>query len=367
MDPINHDRLVRYFLDLVAINSPSKAEAPGMEYVRQALHTLGLTTSTDAAGNLYAVVAGSGASQHQEPLMLNAHVDTVQPAPNIQTRVEDGILRTDGTTILGADDKAGIAAILEVIAALGETGTAHPPLDIVITVEEEVGLNGARAVDLARVRARRGLTLDADGRPTDIVVAAPGQNSFAIEFYGQSAHAGVAPEQGRSAILAASRAIAAMPLGRIDPETTANVGTITGGQATNIIPDRCSLIAEARSRDAAKLAAQTDAMERAIRHGAESTGCRVTIHRTERYSAFQHGPETPIVQRCMQGIRARGQEPALTATGGGSDANVFNKLGIETVLLGVGYKAIHSPQEHIALSDVADLAANVYSIVTIGA
>jgi len=359
---VDADRLTQTLLDLVRIDSPSTKETEAIDYVRRVLVELGTQPSEDAIGNVYAHIPGVGPAQR--PILLNAHLDTVQPTPGIQVRIKDGIVRTDGKTILGADDKAGVAAILEVLRLLRSSQAPHPPLDVLFTVQEEIGLFGAKAVDYARLGATEGLCLDSSGPPHHLTVAAPGQNDVRANFVGQSAHAGVAPELGKNAILAAARAISAMPLGRIDAETTANVGTIDGGQARNIVPDRCAIVGEARSRNAQKLAVQTEAMVRAMKTAAEATGCRAEVEVKESYTAFSHDETTPIVRRCVEGIRALGKEPSLVATGGGSDANIFNRHGIATVLLGIGYEDIHTTSEHIALSTLADVARTLLAIVT---
>lgn len=358
---VNRERLTQTLLDLVQINSPSKKEEAAAIYVRHAMAAAHIESDVDALHNIYARLPGRDGEQR--PLLVNAHMDTVQPTPNIQLRIEQDILLTDGTTILGADDKAGVAAILETLRLLHEFDLPHAPLDVLFTVQEEIGLHGAKAVDFSRIAATEGVCLDSSGPAHHLVVAAPGQNGIEATFTGKSAHAGLAPEQGRNAILAAAQAIAAMPLGRIDPETTSNVGVIHGGQASNIVPDRCSLIAEARSRNAAKLARQTDAMVAALRAAAETTGCQLDLTVRESYAAFTHDAATPIVQRCQAAIRSLGKQPQLGATGGGSDANVFNAHGIATILLGVGYQEIHTPNERIALASVVDLVEVLLAMV----
>jgi tripeptide aminopeptidase len=358
---VNRDRLVQTLVDLVHINSPSKEEQEAVAYVREALAELGIESSIDSVSNVYAHLPARGSKQ--PALLVNAHVDTVQPTPNIQVRIDGDILHTDGATILGADDKAGVAAILEVLRLLSETDLPHAPLDVLFTVQEEIGLRGAKVVEFDRLVAKVGVCLDSSSPAHHLVVAAPGQNGLAVTFIGQSAHAGVAPEQGKSAIVAAAKAIATMPLGRIDAETTANIGVIRGGQASNIVPDRCEIIGEARSRNATKLAKQTEAMVAALRSAAESTGCRLELDVTESYAAFTYDESTPIVQRCLTAIRALGKTPQLEATGGGSDANIFNKHGVATVLLGVGYADIHTTKERIALSSVVDVAQTLLAVV----
>lgn len=357
---IDRDRLLRTFIDLVKIDSPPGQEAPALAYVRRVLDELGLESSADDAGNIYCPLAGRGPAQPW--LLVNAHVDTVQPTPNIKVAIADGVVRTDGSTILGADDKAGVAAILEVVRLLRASAVAHAPLDLLFTVGEEIGLVGAKAVDFSRLTAKVGVCLDVNGPPRRLVTAAPGQNSYEATFHGRSAHAGVAPEEGINAIQAAAKAIASLPLGRLDGETTANVGLIRGGQARNIVPDRCALVGEVRSRAAAKLARYTEATIAALRAAAQEAGCRLDLNVSESYQAFTLPETTAIVQWCQQAVRSRGQEPTLDATGGGSDANVFNQHGIAVVVVGVGYEDIHTPNERIAVASLVELAETLLAV-----
>ncbi|HEV7215956.1 MAG TPA: M20/M25/M40 family metallo-hydrolase, partial [Chloroflexota bacterium] len=310
---IDQERLRQTLVDLVQINSPSRQEEAAVAYVRAALTAIGLASDVDGVNNVYARLPARRSAA--APLLVNAHVDTVQPTPQIKVRLDGDVLRTDGSTILGADDKAGVAAILEVLRTLQASDVPHAALEILFTVQEEIGLYGAKAVQYDRLTAREGICLDASGPAHHLVVAAPGQNSLEAAFIGKSAHAGVAPELGKSAIQAAARAIAAMPLGRIDAETTANIGIIHGGQARNIVPDRCEITGEARSRDGAKLARQTEAMVAALQQAAEQGGCRLDLTVTDSYSAFSYDATSPIVRRCQAAIRTLGNEPELTATG----------------------------------------------------
>ncbi|MGC9361107.1 MAG: M20/M25/M40 family metallo-hydrolase, partial [Anaerolineae bacterium] len=256
---IDRDRLLDVFLDLVRIASPSRQEQEVASYIRAYLEDLGIAVESDQAGNLYAYMEGDGT-----PLAFTAHMDTVVPCEGVTPLVENGVVRSDGTTILGADDKSGVAAILEAVTALSEGSVVHRPLDLLFTVQEEIGLFGAKAVEVDRLRARMAIGLDAEGQQGTLVVSAPGQNSLEAVVHGKAAHAGVEPEKGVSAIRVAAEAIASMPLGRIDEETTANIGVISGGRATNIVPDRVEIKGEARSHDEAKLASQTEAMVAAL-------------------------------------------------------------------------------------------------------
>lgn len=356
---IDHDRMLALFLDLVRIASPSGQEQELADYVRRHLEAMNIPVENDAAGNLYAYVDGTGT-----PLAFTAHMDTVTPCEGVVPVVEDGIVHSDGTTILGADDKSGIAAILEVVAVLRDGGVIHRPLDLLFTVQEEVGLVGAKAVEVERLRARMAIGLDAEGDQGTLVVSAPGQNSLQAVVHGRAAHAGVEPERGINAIRVAAEAIVAMPLGRIDDETTANIGVISGGRATNIVPDRVELKGEARSRDAGKLAAQTDAMVAALEHSAEVAGTEVRVQVQRAYESYRLDEDDALVQLVSAAMRSLGVQPRYKVTGGGSDANVFNARGVRTAQISTGMRDVHTTNERIALADMAAAARLLLACAT---
>jgi len=353
---LDRDRLLRTFLDLVAIPSPSGEEQAVATAITRRLEALGLSVEPDEAGNLLTRVSGRSSSASLEPLMLTAHMDTVVPCDSVTPVLREGVIYSDGTSVLGADDKAGVAVILEVLAALSESGMAHRPLDILFTVSEEQGLRGAKAFDVRRLRARMGIGLDAGGPQGTIVRSAPSQDSLAVEVHGRAAHAGGHPEDGISAIRVAAEAIAAMPLGRIDEETTANIGTISGGRATNIVPDLVSLRGEARSRNRAKLEVQTKAMCKALEKAAAAHGATLDIQVTRRYESYVLDAEIPIIRLVSAALRGLGLEPCLVATGGGSDGNVFNAEGLQVVQVSVGMEEVHTLNEHVALDDMVTAA-----------
>jgi tripeptide aminopeptidase len=276
------------------------------------------------------------------------------------------VIYSDGTTILGGDDKSGIAVILETIESLREDDLPHPPLEVVISVGEEVTLRGARLLDKRKLRARGGYVLDAGGPIGTIVTSAPSQDSLQITVYGKKAHAGSEPEKGINAIRVASEAIASMPLGRIDEETTANIGVIQGGVATNIVPDVVLIKGEARSRDDLKLAAQTAAMAAAFHEAAERHGARVEFKFTRSYSTYNWAEETPIVAQAMAAAHRLGLTPILEASGGGSDANVYAEAGITCAALSTGMADVHTPQEHIAIADMVDATKLLREILVAG-
>jgi len=355
---LNRDRLLQTFLDLVVIPSPSGAEGAVAEAIAAKLRTLGLAVKRDSAGNILTRLEGQG-----EPLLLTAHMDTVGPCEHITPALEGDTVRSDGSSILGADDKSGVAIILEVLAVLKERALPHRPLDILFTVEEETGLDGAKGCDLGQLRARMGIGLDAGGEPGTMVVSAPSHDELWAEIHGRAAHAGVRPEQGINAIRVAAEAIAAMPLGRIDEETTANIGTISGGSATNVVPELVTLRGEARSRNELKLQAQTRAMVEALERSAAASGATARIQVTRLYTAYDFDEHTPIVKLVSQAMRSLGIQPLLQPTGGGSDANIFNAKGMSVVQISAGMHAVHTCEEHASLVEMLTTAQIILAAV----
>lgn len=355
---INRDRLVSTFLELVRIDSPSGQEEEIARHLTAELRSLGLTVERDTTGNIIARLAEEG-----QPILLNAHMDTVQPGRGVKPVIEDGIIKSDGSTILGADDKSGVAVILEVLRVLVDQDLAHPPLEVALTVSEEKGLKGAKGLDLTRLRAQEGIVLDSGGEIGTIVISAPSQDKIRAVVHGKAAHAGVAPEKGINAILVAAEAIAAMPLGRIDEETTANLGRIQGGTATNIVPDQAEIEGEARSRDERKLEAQVQAMTEALKKAANRHGATVEIDVQRSYSTFKLSEEDGIVRRAVAAARTLGLTPALVPSGGGSDANIFNAAGITTINISAGMEKVHTKEEQVAVADMVKCAEFLLAIL----
>jgi len=361
---INHNHLTNTFLELVRIDSPSGQEKAIRGDLSARLEALGLTVLHDPAGNLIAHMNGAGEKSSDTPLLLCCHMDTVGQDTNIRPVIKDGIISSDGSTILGSDDKSGIAIILKVLEIMAQEGLPHPPLEVVLTVGEEVGLVGAKALDLDQFQAQEGIVLDMGGPIGSIVVNAPYQDKLTVTVRGRAAHAGSEPEKGINAILVASEAITAMPLGRIDEESTANVGVIRGGVATNIVPDKVELECEARSRDEAKLIAQMQAMKTALEEAAARHRTTVDLVQERSYDGFTLPAETPIVKRAAAAAEALGLEPRLIPTGGGSDANILNAGGIATINISTGMTNVHTVNEHIAIADMAQSAEFLLQILT---
>ncbi|WP_127533821.1 M20/M25/M40 family metallo-hydrolase [Paenibacillus kobensis] len=368
---IERNRLIQEFMELVQVDSETRNEGRISEVLKQKFTALGLTIEEDdaaaktghGANNLFAMLAATDGS-NAPALLFTSHMDTVTPGNGIKPQLDaDGYIRSDGTTILGADDKAGLAAMFEAIRVLQEQQIAHGPIQFVITVGEESGLLGSRAMDRTKLKASIGYALDSNGAIGDIAVAAPTQARVTIKLHGKSAHAGVNPEDGISAIQVASKAVARMPLGRIDEETTANIGRFEGGGATNIVCDYVKLDAEARSIVQHKLDKQVDAMRAAVESAASEFGARAEFESEIIYPAFNYGDGDEVVELAKTAIQALGLKPRTFHSGGGSDANVFNGMGVATVNLAVGYEYIHTTKEQIKADDLVKTAELVVELI----
>jgi tripeptide aminopeptidase len=347
------------FLELAAIPSPPGEERAVADRVTGYLRDLGLDPWEDDAGarigstmgNVVARVAptnGGGGT----PLFLCAHLDTVPPTAAIEPVVEDGVVRNTAGTILGADNKAAVAAMLVGAQRLLNEGRPHAGLELVFTPKEETGLEGAKELDLDRIEAPVGFVYDHAGPIGEIVSDAPASTAVDAVFTGRAAHAGMHPEEGRSAIAAAARAIAELRLGRVDDETTANVGEIHGGTARNIVPDRCAVVAEARSHSDEKLTDLVQEMVDSFTFAASLENCEVDVTLEEKYRAYRLRAGDPVFDLASAGLRAAGFEPQGIAAGGGADANVFNVKGRPCANLANGMTRIHSAEEHIAVADL---------------
>jgi len=366
---VNRERCLETFLELVRIDSPSYREREVADYLRNVLEGLGCRVFEDRAaeqvngqaGNLYVFRAGT---REGPTILFCAHMDTVEPGCRVKPQVRNGTVYSDGKTILAADDKAGIAALLEVVRVLGERGLPALPLELLFTVAEEQGLVGAKCLDAGLVTAEFGYVLDSDGPPGKIVIEAPSQDRITAVVRGRAAHAGIDPEGGINAIQAAARGIASMRLGRIDPETTANIGVIRGGHATNIVPEVVNIEGETRSLDDEKRAALTAEICRLLTEGAESVGGRAEIEVELVYPSFRLRPEDPVVQIARRAASRLGLEPRLEQTGGGSDANILNELGVPTVNLSCGMQKVHTTEEFIVIEDLIKSAELVLEIIT---
>jgi tripeptide aminopeptidase len=350
--------VLELFVALAAIPSPPGRERGVADEVASFLRELGLEVDEDQAGarigseigNLYTRLPPS--ADGGTPIFLNAHLDTVLPEAPIEPIVQDGVVRNANEGILGADNKAAVAAMLAAVRELVRRGQAQAGVELVFTPMEEVGLLGAKAFDRSRLRAALGYCYDHAGPIGQVVLAAPSQNSLTLTFRGRASHSGIAPEEGRSAVAAAARAIADMQLGRIDAETTANVGIVRGGRARNIVPDECLVEAEVRSRDAGKVRALTQSMLDAAVYAANLAECQVDSRIVSEYEAYRFGRRDAPVRLAASALQAAGYEAVYVESGGGADANVWNAAGLPCVNLCNGAAAIHTADEHISVADL---------------
>jgi len=369
MSLTNKERLLNNFLTLVQIDAETTKEGRLAAELTRQFQDLGLSVYEDQAGEKIGGDAGNliiklPGTLAKPALLLSAHLDRVSPGLGIKPMVRDGVIYSDGTTILAADDLAGVAGIIEAVRTLLENNMPHGPVEIVLTVAEEGGLRGAKNLDYTAVSARMGFVLDGGGPVGSIVVEGPAQDRIKATIRGKAAHAGVNPEDGINAIAAAAAGIARMQLGRIDHETTANIGVITGGVATNIIPDTVQLRGEARSLDMAKLKQQSEHMRHALETGAKERGAEADVEISRMYNAFSLAPQEEVVQVAMRAAESIGLAPALVTSGGGCDANIFAQFGISCVNLGMGYMKVHTTEEYISVENLEKVAALTLAIIT---
>lgn len=362
-------RLVEEFLELVQINSETKHEEVIAPILVDKLTTMGFDVFVDDAhlrnghgsGNIIATLKGT---LDVEPIYFTVHMDTVVPGNNIKPEIrEDGYIYSDGTTILGADDKAGMAAAFEMVRRLKEQNIAHGTIQFIITAGEESGLVGAKELNPEHIIAKYGFAIDSDGKVGGIVTAAPFQAKLFVTVKGKTAHAGVAPEKGISAITLAAKAIAKMKLGRIDDITTANIGRFEGGKATNIVCDEVHILAEARSIEKTKLDAQTAHMKETFEQVAAELGGSAQVDVQLMYPGFSVTEDDKVVQVAKRAVEAVGRTPQLGVSGGGSDANVIAGFGIPTVNLSVGYEEIHTTNERMPIEELEKLADLLVEVV----
>ncbi|MCC3373425.1 M20/M25/M40 family metallo-hydrolase [Cohnella sp. REN36] len=369
---IQKDRLIAEFMELVRIDSETRQEQEISKVLKAKFGAFGLELFEDdaaektghGAGNLFAWLPASPGQEDVPAVLFTSHMDTVAPGKGIKPRLDDdGFIRSDGTTILGSDDKVGLAAMFEALRVLKEHQLPHGPIQFVITVGEESGLLGSRAMDGSRLRAKFGYALDSNGSVGEIAVSAPTNSRQFITIRGKAAHAGVNPEKGISAIQVASKAVSRMKLGRIDEETTANIGRFEGGGEVNIVVDQIKIFAEARSRVQEKMEAQVESMRQAVISACEEYGAEYEFENVTIYPAYHYTEDDEVVQVASEAIRAIGLTPSTFATGGGSDANMFNGNGVPTVNLAVGYEEIHTTSERIRADDIVKVAELVVAIV----
>ena len=361
---IDRKRLAETFKFLVQIDSVSKEEAVIANEIKKMLESMGAETFVDNAGdkiggNSGNLIAKFKGNTQAPPLLLNAHMDTVEPGRGVTAVLENGTFTSDGTTILGADDKSAIAILLETLTILKENDLPYGPLEIVFTVCEEIGLQGAKHLDLSAVTAKYGFALDATDTE-GIVTRAPSANHLEFTVHGKDAHAGAAPEKGINAISLASKAIAKLELGRIDRETTCNIGIIEGGIATNIVPNLVKVKGEVRSHDDEKLDnitnkivfSFTEAIENYNTMNTNDELPRVEINIKKDFPRTHIPDDHPVIKLATRAAENLGRNMKTKTTGGGADANIFFEKGIFTGVLGTGMRDMHTVRESVKLDDM---------------
>ena len=360
------------FLELAAIPSPPGEERGVADVLLRYLRGLGLEPDEDdcgsrigsTAGNVYARIEPTAEGR---PVFLCAHMDTVPPDGQLEPVVEDGVVRNAGGTILGGDNKAAITAMLEGVRRVLVENLPHGGIELVFTPKEEVGLVGANAFDHDRLRAQVGYVYDQEGAIGEVVLGAPWSRALEVRFHGRSAHAGMAPEEGRSAIQAAAKAIADLRLGRVDELTTANVGTISGGTAGNVIPEWCTFLAEARCHDEATLGDFVQEMLDAFSFAATETDCEVETTMRKSYDGYRLKRDDPAVALAAAAFARCGFEPRYGLSGGGADANVFNERGRRCVNLSHGVFGFHTSDEQVAVADLDAMVDVTVALVGLAA
>ena len=370
--PIDRDRLINSFLEMIAIDSESGREASFRDYLRTRLAGLGFTGVEDGAGSTLNGNSGNllfklPGNINSAPLLLSAHMDTVVPGENIQGELVQfeghQIIRSAGETILAGDDKAGVAALLEAVQVIMENDFDYPPLEILFTVGEEQGLLGIKNFDFSQIRSSLGYVLDSGGDPGTIVVQSPCQNEIEYRVRGIAAHAGMNPEEGRNAIQIMAHALAKMPCGRIDPDTTCNFGVIEGGLARNIVAPFCRVKGEARSLERSKLDQLTAELIQVFTEEVTAHGGQPEVDVVLLYPEAALQPDEEVVRLAVRAAENIGIRASLESTGGGSDASIINGAGIRCANLGIGMKKVHTVDEYIKVEDLIADAAWVISII----
>lgn len=376
----NQERLAEIFVTLCQTDSPSKHEKKLADFI-QALFSREFPTSRIREDNSSAATGSDtnnfvvrfAGTLPGEPLFLNCHLDTVEPCRGVKVKRQGDLFTSTGETVLGGDDKAGIAIIIEVMRVLHEQQIPFRPVELLFTTCEEIGLLGAKHLDPGLLQARFGYCLDSDG--TDrLIIGAPAANHLYVEILGRAAHAGLCPEKGISAIQIASQAIAGMKLGRLDQESTANLGVIQGGTASNIIPDQVLLKGEVRSHSAEKLARYTRELEENFKGAVEDFASKAKPGDDGRPACvFQAVSQYPpmrlqlndfVVRHASRCAAALDRKLELVVAGGGSDANIFNASQLQAAILGIGMENVHSVQEQISLTDLVQVAKLVAALIT---
>lgn len=372
---IDIERLLLEFKTLLTIESPSKKEGKLAYYLADLFEALGFPSFFDKSGentgsevgNLIVKIPGK---LNIPPLMFCAHLDTVGPCEGVEVIEEDGVIRSSGKTILGADDKAGIAVLVEIARVIKENDIPSPPIELVFTTCEEIGLLGAKYLDYRLIESKLGFVLDSEN-PHEVINRAPSSYQFLLKVYGKSAHAGLEPEKGINAIKLLAQVVVNLPTGRLDEETTMNIGKINGGAYVNVVPDLAFVEGEMRSHKEEKLQALKEEIlkvtEEIIRNYPQKIGNLpdYKIVFTSVFQAFHIPEDSQEAKLLLEAGRRAGLELTFRKKEGGSDANVFNERGIKTFILGTGMQKVHTTEEYIKISDLIASARLTLEIIRV--
>ncbi|MEW5819862.1 MAG: M20/M25/M40 family metallo-hydrolase [Cyanobacteriota bacterium] len=365
---VDEKRIIETFTELVKIYSPPGKEKLLSDIIIEKLSVINLNYMKDNFGNIIAKLPAKEGIE-APVIFFSAHLDVVEPCMNVMPVIEDLdgqlVIRSSGETVLGADDKAGLAMILEAITCVVERDMPHGDIELILTLQEETGLVGAKNVDVECLNSSFGYILDHTASIGTAINRAPQHDNLSFTFKGKAAHAGLQPEEGINAILLASKAISKMPHGKLGDETTANVGTIKGGHSTNIIPDECVVTCEVRSHDQAKLNKYVESYIEAANEAVDAfPGTTLKFSRDTEYKKINIDPEEDLLMVAKKAAENIGIEFKTEATCGGSDANVLNYLGLKSVCLGCGYENPHSTNEYILVNNLVLGAEYVISIIS---
>ena len=369
MTLINEERLFEDFLYWAKIDGPSKQEKVISELLEKTLTDLGFTVSFDEAhknfdgevGNLFAYWEGTDPTI--EPLFFSTHMDTVLSTKDLKPVVKDGVIYSDGTTILGADDRAAIAAYLEAIRVIQETNTPCGPIEILLTVAEQQGLTGARYLDYSKVKSNAGYIFDSSGDVGQVILQGPYSSKFHIEVIGHASHIGLNPEEGISAFLIAADILKSVKLGKLDDDTLANIGIIEGGEISSIIPGSVKMTGEVRCFNKAGLDECIQNIFTVANQIAKEHGGSVKTEIEKKYLGFNISRDNPLVGNAIMATASNDFKPTLVRTLGGADTNVFNENGLTCITLSNGFRNIHTFQEHISIENLNNTARYTVSLI----
>ncbi len=364
MYAINRKRLINIFTDLVKIPSPSWEEQKVVEYIEKYFKGIGVKTKRFRCKNSFNLLATiSGKNKNKPPILFSAHTDTVLPCENVNPVVTDKRISSDGTTILGSDDKSAVAMFMEAARILKESSMDHGKIEILLTCAEEVGLHGIKNFDISRLKSRMAFVFDSGGSVGQIIIKAPYHSVMEIKISGKSAHAGMEPEKGINAIKVMSEIIAALPNGRLDPETTINVGQVSGGKATNIVPEEAFFKLEIRSIDRKKLAELEKRVKEITARISRGHRAKHQIKRSLEYNGYSIKENQRISQISADALKRIGIKHNFAISGGGSDTNILNGAGVKAINLSCGMQKVHTKNEFILIQDLLNGTGLVLSII----